>query len=279
MKILVSGGKGLLATNILPSLSGQFDLAVYDIDEWDITSVSAGKRMMDLHRPDVVLNLAAITDVDGCEDKADLAQKVNAEGAGVVAGLCAAAGARLIHISTDYVFDGEKGSPWREDDEPGPASVYGRTKLAGEKMIFERLAGAAVVRTQWLYGKGGTSFIEKIVKLAREQGAVRVVDDQRGSPTYARDLAAPIIAIITGGLTGIYHVSNSGSCTWFEFAKAIFSIRKMDVETTPISSRELARKAKRPQYSVFDLAKLQRDTGIGMRHWMEALREYLAAGV
>lgn len=279
MKILVSGGRGLLATNILPFLSGQFDLAVYDIDEWDITSVSAGKKMMDLHRPDVVLNLAAITDVDGCEDKADLAQKVNAEGAGVVAGLCAAAGARLIHISTDYVFDGEKGSPWREDDEPGPASVYGRTKLAGEKMIFERLVDAAVVRTQWLYGKGGTSFIEKIVKLAREQGAVRVVDDQRGSPTYAKDLAAPIIAIITGGLTGIYHVSNSGSCTWFEFAKAIFSIRKMDVETTPISSSELARKAKRPQYSVFDLAKLQRDTGIGMRHWMEALREYLAAGV
>jgi dTDP-4-dehydrorhamnose reductase len=279
MKILVSGGRGLLATNILPSLSGQFDLAVYDIDEWDITSASAGKKMMDLHRPDVVLNLAAITDVDGCEDKADLAQKVNAEGAGIVAGLCAAAGARLIHISTDYVFDGEKESPWREDDEPGPASVYGRTKLAGEKMIFERFAGATVVRTQWLYGKGGTSFVEKIVKLASEQGAVRVVNDQRGSPTYAKDLAAPIIAIIAGGLTGIYHVSNSGSCTWFEFARAIFSIRKMDVEAIPISSRELARKAKRPQYSVFDLAKFQRDTGIGMRHWMEALREYLAAGV
>jgi dTDP-4-dehydrorhamnose reductase len=278
MKILVSGGRGLLARNILPLLGERFDLVVYDIDEWDITSLSAGRELMKLHRPDVVLNLAAMTDVDGCEDRADLAQKVNAQGAGIVAELCSAAGAQLLHVSTDYVFDGTKGSPYREDDEPGPASVYGRTKLAGERMVFEKLAGAAVVRSQWLYGKGGTSFVDKITKLAREHGKVRVVDDQRGSPTYARDLAAPIIAIIEKGLAGIYHVSNSGSCSWFEFAGAIFSILGMDVEASPISSRELGRKAVRPANSVFDLTKLEHDTGIGMRRWMEALREYLVTG-
>jgi dTDP-4-dehydrorhamnose reductase len=278
MKVLISGGKGLLASDILPFLGGRFDLAVYDIDEWDITSASKGKELMDLHRPDVVLNLAAVTDVDGCEDREELARQVNAQGAGTVAGLCAAAGARLVHMSTDYVFDGTKGSPYREDDEPGPASAYGRTKLAGERMVLERLPGAAVVRTQWLYGKGGKNFVDTITGLARQHGKVRVVNDQRGSPTWARDLAAPIISIMEKGLGGIYHVSNSGSCTWFEFAKAIFSILNMDVEVSPISSGELGRKAARPASSVFDLTKLEGSTGIRMRGWMDALREYLAAG-
>jgi len=233
---------------------------------------------MDLHRPDVVLNLAAMTDVDGCEDSQELARQVNADGAGTVAELCAAAGTRLVHMSTDYVFDGTKGSPYSEDDEPAPASVYGRTKLAGERMVLERLPGAAVLRTQWLYGKGGKSFVDTITGLGRQHGKVRVVDDQRGSPTWARDLAAPIISIIEKGLSGIYHVSNSGSCTWFEFARAIFSILNMDVEASPISSDELGRKAARPAFSVFDLTKLEGSTGIRMRGWMDALREYLATG-
>lgn len=278
MKVLISGGKGLLAVNILPYLGERFDLIVYDIDEWDITSVSRGRDLMGLHRPDVVLNLAAMTDVDGCEDSQELAGQVNADGAGTVAELCAAVGARLVHMSTDYVFDGTKGSPYSEDDEPAPASVYGRTKLAGERMVLERLPGAAVLRTQWLYGKGGKSFVDTITGLGRQQGKVRVVDDQRGSPTWARDLAAPIISIIEKGLSGIYHVSNSGSCTWFEFARAIFSILNMDVEASPISSDELGRKAARPAFSVFDLTKLEGSTGIRMRGWMDALREYLATG-
>ena len=278
MKVLISGGKGLLAVNILPYLGERFDLAVYDIDEWDITSVSRGRDLMGLHRPDVVLNLAAMTDVDGCEDSQELAGQVNADGAGTVAELCAAAGTRLVHMSTDYVFDGTKGSPYSEDDEPAPASVYGRTKLAGERMVLERLPGAAVLRTQWLYGKGGKSFVDTITGLGRQHGKVRVVDDQRGSPTWARDLAAPIISIIEKGLSGIYHVSNSGSCTWFEFARAIFSILNMDVEASPISSDELGRKAARPAFSVFDLTKLEGSTGIRMRGWMDALKEYLATG-
>ncbi len=232
---------------------------------------------MNLHHPDVVLNLAAMTDVDGCERAPDLAQKINAEGAAIIAGLCGNTGARLIHISTDYVFDGEKRSPYREGDEPNPTSVYGRTKLAGERMVFQRLPSAVVIRTQWLYGKGGASFVDKIVKAAKEQGSARVVNDQVGSPTYAKDLALPIIAIIEKQLTGIVHVANGGSCSWYEFAREIFSLKNMDVQVSPITSRELGRAAPRPSYSVFDLSRLERDAGIGMRHWREALREYLAS--
>lgn len=266
----------MLGTSILPILGVRFDLLVHDIDTWDITSEAAGHELFDLCRPDAVLNLAAMTDVDGCEGARENAEKINAHGAAVIAGLCARSGARLIHISTDYVFDGKKGSPYREDDEPNPASVYGRTKLSGERMVLERLPSAVIIRTQWLYGGGGKSFVDKIVKAAEDQGSVRVVNDQEGSPTYAKDLAVPIIAVIEKGLSGIFHVSNSGSCSWYEFARAIFSLKGMDVKVSPITTRELGRPAERPSCSVFDLSRLERDAGVKMRHWMEALREYLA---
>lgn len=275
MKVLVAGGKGLLGTSITPALRERFDCTVYDIDDWDITSEDAGRRMFDLHRPDVLVNLAAMTDVDGCEDNAVLAESVNVEGPAVLADLCGAHRARLIHISTDYVFDGKKDVPYREDDEPNPRSVYGRTKLAGERRILGRDVNAAIIRTEWLYGRSGATFIDKVIAIAGAQGSARVVNDQKGSPTYARDLAGPVAAIIEKGLTGIYHVSNSGSCSWYDFAKAIFTIRGMDVDVVPISSAELGRKAARPANSVFDLTKLRRDTGIEMRGWMDALKDYL----
>ncbi len=277
MKVLIAGAKGLLGKSILPIISRHFDCFPYDIDEWDITSASAGKKMFDLHHPDVLLNLAAMTDVDGCEDNIAAAEKANAEGPAVLAGLCEAAGVKLVHISTDYVFDGRKNAPYREDDEPNPQSVYGLTKLAGERKIFEHGINSVIIRTEWLYGHGGTSFVEKVIKLG-SGGHVRVVNDQTGSPTYARDLAVPVVAAIERDLTGIYHVSNSGSCTWYDFAKAIFSIRRMNVDVAAISSLELGRKARRPDYSVFDLTKLRRDAGIEMRNWIDALNEYLADG-
>ncbi len=276
MKVLITGSKGLLGEGIIPSLCARFDCKVYDIDEWDITSETAGKRMFDLHDPDVLLNLAAMTDVDGCEDNEAFAERSNAEGPAVLASLCGASDVKLIHISTDYVFDGEKYSPYREDDEPRPRSVYGRTKLAGERNILQRNINAAIIRTQWLYGHSGSSFIDKVSAIATAQGCVRVVNDQQGSPTYAKDLALPVAAIINNDLSGIYHVSNSGSCTWYDLAKAVFSLLRMTVEVIPISSAELGRKAKRPSYSVFDLTKLYRDTGLEMRNWRDALEDYLA---
>ena len=155
-------------------------------------------------------------------------------------------------------------------------SVYGTTKLMGERAVLEKNPSSLIIRAQWLYGKGGENFITKVVKIAKQSGTLRVVNDQRGSPTYAKDLAEPLIALIEKGKTGIYHLANSGSCTWFDFAGEIFTLLKMDVSIIPISSDELERKAQRPSYSVFDMWKFQKDTGLKMRPWQEALREYLA---
>ena len=276
MKALIVGGKGLVGTNIAPVLDKKFDLTLCDIDTWDITDKTSGESCLVRYRPDVVINLAAITDVDGCEGKRELAEKVNAHGAGIVAELCMKHGIQSVYFSTDYVFDGTKKIPYKENDRPNPISVYGVTKLMGEQEVLEKNPSSLIIRAQWLYGKGGENFITKVVKATKQSGSLRVVNDQIGSPTYARDLAEAIAALIEKGKTGIYHIANSGSCTWFEFAREIFTMLKIDAAITPISSAELERKAKRPSYSVFDMWKFQKDTGLKMRPWQEALKEYLA---
>lgn len=275
-RILLAGGKGLLGTNIAPLLDKSFDLTICDLDTWDITDRQSGEDHINKIRPDAIINLAAITDVDGCEDtKKELAEKINGYGAGVVAGLCREHDIRFVHFSTDYVFDGTKTMPYKENDPPNPLSVYGATKLAGEREACAKNPASLIIRAQGLYGKGGENFITKVVKIARQSGALRVVSDQRVSPTYTKDLAEPLITLIEKEKTGIYHLASSGSCTWFDFAQEIFALLKMDVSITPISSAELERKAPRPAYSVFDMWKFQKDTGLKMRPWQEALKEYL----
>jgi dTDP-4-dehydrorhamnose reductase len=275
-RILLAGGKGLLGTNIAPLLDKTFDLTICDLDTWDITDRQSGENYINKIRPDVVINLAAITDVDGCEDtKRELADRINGYGAGVVAGLCKERDIRFVQLSTDYVFDGAKTLPYKENDSTNPLSVYGKTKLAGEREALEKNPSSLIIRAQGLYGKGGENFITKVVKMAKQGGAIHVVSDQRSSPTYTKDLAEPLIALIEKGKTGIYHLANSGSCTWFDFAREIFALLKMDIPVTPISSTELQRKAHRPAYSVFDMWKFQKDTGLKMRPWQEALKEYL----
>lgn len=275
MDILITGAKGLLGTNIRPILERAHKVIALDIDEWDITDIDRGEAVLDTYRPHVLINLAAITDVDGCEAIPELAEKVNAFGPAILARLCKDRGVKLIHFSTDYIFDGKKASPYREDDIPNPLSVYGRTKLLGEGALFRVDPDAIIIRTEWLYGDGGTNFITKIIDVAKRQGRVAVVDDQLGSPTYAKDIAWPLKAIIEKGLTGIYHLSNKGACTWYGMALEVFRCLKMDVEVMPIKSETLDRKAKRPSYSVFDCTKIERATGIIMREWQEALRAYL----
>jgi len=275
MKALIIGGKGLLGTNIAPVLEKTFDLTICDIDTWDITDRGSGESHIERYRPDVLINLAAMTDVDGCEDKREPAERINAHGAGIVADLCREHNVRFVHISTDYVFDGTKTLPYKENDIPNPISVYGNTKLMGERAVLEKNPLSLIIRAQWLYGKGGENFITKVVKIAKQSGTLRVVNDQRGSPTYAKDLAEPLIALIEKGKTGIYHLANSGSCTWFDFAGEIFRLLEIDTAIIPISSDELERKAKRPSYSVFDMWKFQKDTGLKMRLWQEALGEYV----
>lgn len=275
MKLLFTGSHGLLGTNILPVLERSFTVIPYDIEEWDITDREAGERVISDIHPDVILNLAAYTNVDDCEGCLSLADQVNAEAAGIIAGLCKEYAVKLVHMSTDYVFDGEKYNPYTEEDIPNPASVYGSSKLAGEQKVLANCSDAIIIRTQWLYGHGGVNFISKITQIAREQGVVEVVNDQRGSPTYTKDLAEPIRLLIEQNRSGIFHVANEGSCTWFDFAREIFSRLHIDVAIKPISSEQLNRKAKRPRYSVFDCSKLARETGHRMRPWQDALHEYL----
>jgi dTDP-4-dehydrorhamnose reductase len=276
MRLLITGSLGLVGTNIIPLLARDFDVTALDIEEWDITDSAMGGRILQKHRPDVMVNLAAMTDVDGCEDLPDKAEKLNSDAPATIARLCKANDIRLVHFSTDYVFDGEKETPYTEEDPPNPMSVYGRTKLSGERNVLNILPSSLVLRAQWLYGRGGNNFITKVVKIAKETGAARVVNDQWGAPTYAKDLAAPLTRLIQKGRSGIYHVANSGSCSWYEFATEVFARLQMDVPVAPISSSNLGRKAARPRCSVFDCSKIASDTGVVMRSWQEALQEYLA---
>ena len=276
MKILVTGSDGLVGTNILPDLSKEFEIIPATEGEWDILDRKQGEEIIGTHKPDVLINLAAITNVDGCEDNVELAYRVNVYGAGLLADICRERNVRLLHFSTDYVFDGTNRKPYTEEDEPNPLSVYGRSKFLGEKRVLGTYPSSLVLRTEWIYGRGGENFITKVTKIAREKGKVEVVDDQAGAPTYARDLAGPVKALITRNKTGIYHAVNGGACTWFQFAKEIFSILHIDAPCLPVSSTRLQRKAKRPAYSVLDCTKLRNETGVSMRPWQEALRHYLA---
>jgi dTDP-4-dehydrorhamnose reductase len=224
-----------------------------------------------------LLNAAAYTDVDGCESKKETAFAVNAEGARNVALACAAIGGRMIHLSTDYVFDGSSRTPYREEDLPNPLNVYGASKLQGERFIQEILESHLIVRTEWLYGRHGKNFVDTILRHAEQQKEIRVVDDQRGSPTFAKDLSFALERLIEIKAGGILHVTNSGSCTWFEIARQILRDKGYDhVQVIPISSEELARPAKRPANSVMDCRRYEKLTGRMMRTWQEALQEYLS---
>lgn len=275
MRLLVTGSDGLVGSNILPFLKQRFEVVPVFERDWDIGDLRAGEEVLFRERPDVLLNLAAITNVDGCEDNPEIAFRVNGEAPGTLAMLCGRFGTRLVHFSTDYVFDGMKAGPYSEEDPTNPLSVYGKSKLLGEKNVLELGRSATVIRTEWIYGQGGESFITKVLKIARKTGRLEVVDDQWGTPTYAKDLGPAVAALIEGKKAGIYHVTNDGSCTWFGFAQKIFSLLGVDVVCEPITSERLVRKAKRPTNSVLDCSKLSNDTNVQMRHWETALQEYL----
>jgi len=275
MRMLVTGSDGLMGTNILPYLGTEFEVIASVESQWDITSPEQSEFVIRDSRPHVLLNLAAMTDVDGCEDSQVAAFLVNGEAPGMLAEICSRQGVHMIQVSTDYVFDGRKGAPYTEEDATNPLSIYGRSKRLGEERVKANLPTAAILRTEWVYGKGGANFITKVVRAARVKGSVEVVDDQTGAPTYARDLGRPIAELARRRRHGIYHVTNSGSCTWYGFAKHIFSFLHMDIPCTPVSSALYGRKAPRPAYSVLDCGKAAADAGIRMRSWQAAVEEYL----
>lgn len=270
--ILVVGANGMLGNDLMKVLDG--DVRGLDLPDIDITSLESTLRVVRTLKPRVIVNAAAYTDVDGCETNRELAMQVNGEGVAHLAMAAREIDALLVHVSTDYVFDGSKGTPYEEDDLTGPVSVYGESKLAGElNAVF---AGEfLIVRTQWLYGLHGKNFVETMIRLAGEKTELTVVDDQIGSPTWSHDLARAIKALIDKGCRGVYHAANSGYCSWNEFARAIFAATGMNVAVKPMTTAELNRPARRPLYSTLDCSKLVRDTGFHPQPWREALMNYL----
>jgi len=245
-----------------------------DLTDIDITSLDSVRRVLLTLKPKVIINSAAYTDVDGCEADIEQAMAVNGEGVGLLALTAREIGATLVQISTDYVFDGGKGSPYLEDDPVGPLSIYGESKLAGE-LNAATVPSHLIVRTQWLYGLHGKNFVETMLRLATEKSELAVVDDQIGSPTWTYDLALAIKALLQKGCRGTYHAANSGFCSWNEFAQAIFEEEGLKVTVSGMTTKELNRPANRPLYSTLDCGKLERDSGFRPQQWREALKKYL----
>jgi dTDP-4-dehydrorhamnose reductase len=273
MRILITGANGQLGHELQRVLKGH-TLIQAAWPEFDLLKSDVEKQVL-AARPDVVVHLAAYTDVDGAEREPDKAMAVNAEGTERVARAVDKASARLIYLSTDYVFDGRKTSPYVETDEPKPLSVYGRSKLEGERRALAYCPNTLIVRSAWLYGAHGRNFVNTIIRLASEQPALRVVADQRGCPTHAGDLAVALARVLDMDLRGIVHAAGAGDCTWYEFACAIVSLMRGTVPVHPITTAEARRAAPRPPYSVL-ANRVLAEAGITLPHWKEALTRYIS---
>jgi dTDP-4-dehydrorhamnose reductase len=270
--ILVVGSKGMLGQELM-ALLGSAARGV-DVGDIDITDLASVQRVLVTLKPRIVINAAAYTDVDGCETQTELALQVNGEGVAHLAMITKEIGAKLVQLSTDYVFDGRNPSAYQEDDAPAPLSVYGESKLAGE-MNAKFNPDYLIVRTQWLYGHAGKNFVETMLRLAGERSELAVVDDQIGSPTWTYDLSLAIKALIDKGCTGIYHAANSGTVSWNGFAREIFHQAGLAITVNPMSTEQLGRPAARPLHSTLDCSKLAADTGFVPQPWQEALKRYL----
>lgn len=275
MRLLITGAKGQLGQDLTKVFSNSgYEVIAYDIEELDITDLDAVRDAVNELKPETIINSAAYTNVDGCESDFDVAFKVNATASGNLAKAAVENGADVLYVSTDYVFDGTGKRSYLESDEVNPASAYGRSKLAGEQALTSITDKYFIARTAWLYGHGGSNFVKTIQKVAKEKGELKVVDDQRGSPTYTLDLANKIKEIIENSQYGTYHVTNSGSCTWYEFAKEILRLSNINAKLEPCKTDEFPRPAKRPAYSVLANDKLS-IVGISpMRSWQEAINSY-----
>jgi dTDP-4-dehydrorhamnose reductase len=273
MRVTIFGASGLLGKELTREWGGDAVTGLGSRDA-DIRDAQRVRQAVQETSPEWVVLAAAYTDVDGCESNRDLAFAVNRDGAINVAMAAKEVGARLVFLSSDYVFDGKKTTPYEISDVRNPQSVYGRTKAEAETRLLELMPECCVVRTSWLFGTGGKCFPDTILKLAHSRPALDVVDDQRGSPTYAVDLARAIIQLCRKNTTGIVHATNSEDCSWFEFAKEIVERSGLAAIVRPVSSQRMVRAAPRPCYSVLSPVRL-RALGIEMPSWRDALRRYL----
>ena len=276
MKVLVTGVKGQLGYDVMNELAKRgYEGVGVDVDEMDITDRAAVERVIGEVHPDKVVHCAALTAVDGGEDNQEVCHKVNAEGTENIARMCGKLDIPMVYISTDYVFDGTNYVPYRETEPTCPNSVYGVTKLAGEKKALEYCSKAMIIRTAWLYSVFGNNFVKTMIRLGKERESLGVIFDQIGTPTYARDLASAVFAAIRKGIIpGIYHFSNEGVCSWYDFTKSIHRIAGIgNCKVSPLHTDEYPAKAPRPHYSVLDKTKIKHAYGIEIPHWEESLEQ------
>jgi dTDP-4-dehydrorhamnose reductase len=280
--VVITGAGGMLAHALKGALDAKgVRYNAVTRNRWDISDAPQVELMFEDFRPTLVLNCAAYTKVDLAETEVDAANRVNGDGARHVAEACAASGAKLVHFSTDYVFDGTLRRPLRPDDPVGPSGAYGKSKLAGEQAI-KNVFGLdyLIIRTAWLYGFNGANFVKTMVNVAKAGKPLRVVNDQVGSPTYTLDLAAATLELVDRDARGIWHLSNTGETTWFDFARAIFEEWGMQPDLQPTTSDAWkagrANIADRPAYSVLDVTPFAQLTGQPMRHWRDALHAFKA---
>lgn len=288
MKILITGSRGQLGTEIQKQLSEMkspigpipacyegADITAVDIDVLDLTKKHDVMNAVTDGRFDLVINCAAMTNVDGCETDMDSAFRANALAPGYLAEACEESGAKLVHVSTDYVFAGDGTRPYTECDAPAPKTAYGATKLLGERYVSERCRRHFIVRTAWLYSLYGKNFVKTIIRAARKNGKVTVVNDQVGNPTNAADLAHHILLLGAGDEYGLYHCTNNGICSWFEFASETLRAAVPEAQCLPCTSEEYPSRTPRPKYSALDNMMLRNTCGDHMRDWKEALSDNL----
>ena len=274
MKVLVAGAAGQLGRDVvLAAGNAGHDVVGFGRNEMDVTRADAVERRVELERPDVIINCTAWTDVDGAETAEEAAFAVNGRGAGNVAAAAREVGAAVVYVSTDYVFDGRKGQPYVESDQPAPLSAYGRTKLAGEEATAAANKRHFIVRSAGLFGIGGGNFVATMLRLAETQSEVLVVRDQVGSPTYTWHLAYGIVRLIEGLEYGIHHMAAAGKCSWYEFAREIFEQAKVDTKVLSGTTEMLGRPAPRPAFSALTSG---REHALRLPSWHDGLAGYLA---
>jgi dTDP-4-dehydrorhamnose reductase len=277
MKILVTGVKGQLGHDVVLELEKRgHEVVPTDAEEMDITDSAMVEEVISFANPDGVIHCAAYTAVDKAEDDADTCRRVNALGTENIARVCKKLNCKMMYISTDYVFDGQGERPWEPDDEvTTPLNVYGQTKYEGEQAVRANVDRHYIVRIAWVFGVNGHNFVRTMLRLGRQNGAVKVVDDQIGSPTYTEDLSRLLVDMMETDRYGTYHATNEGLCSWYDFACEIFKCAGMDVSVTPVKSSEFASKAKRPFNSRMSKDKLEANGFQRLPDWRDATRRYV----
>ncbi|MCE5198422.1 dTDP-4-dehydrorhamnose reductase [bacterium] len=281
MRVLVTGACGMLGRLVCAGLKHEHHVIPTDVlpecEVLNIADTNSVFEVINRVRPEMVIHCAAMTDVDGCERDPDSAYKINAIGTWNIACACASVDASIAYVSTDYVFDGEKGEPYTEFDTPNPISVYGASKLAGEQAVRELCRKYYIVRTSWLFAPHGKNFPLSILRAAETNKQLRIVADQFGCPTYAKDLAAFLVHLVGSPLSGVYHFSNSGCCSWYDFAKGILGeAGKTDVEVLPIKSEDWPTPTRRPMFSVLRHYRMELLGRDGARPWQDAVAEFIS---